>query len=73
MSIALGTLIWSVACSAQAGAHNFGGLVATRLFIGIGEAMFTCSVAMYYGMWYKRTEIAARVSLFIGSGTLAGA
>ncbi|KAL1405939.1 hypothetical protein Q8F55_007621 [Vanrija albida] len=73
VSIALGTLIWSVACTAQAGAHNFGALVATRLFIGIGEAMFTCSVAMYYGMWYKRTEIAARVSLFIGSGTLAGA
>lgn len=72
-ALALGALIWGVASSAQAGANNFAGIVVCRLFIGLGEAGFGAAVPLYYGLWYRREEIAVRISLYCGAGSLAGA
>lgn len=47
--------------------------VACRVFIGVGEALFGQAVALYYSYWYKKNEIAKRLSLFIGAGVAAGA
>lgn len=44
-----------------------------RLFIGLGEAGFGAAVPLYYGLWYRREEIAVRISLYCGAGSLAGA
>lgn len=44
-----------------------------RLFIGIGEAGFGSAVPLYYGLWYRRDEIATRISLYVGAGSLSGA
>ncbi len=35
--------------------------------------MFGQSMALYFSYWYKKNEIAKRVSFFIGAGALAGA
>lgn len=72
-ALALAALVWGIASSAQAGAFNFAGIVVCRLFIGIGEAGFGAAVPVYYGLWYRRDEIAIRVALYIGAGSLAGA
>jgi len=72
-SIACGAFIWSVAVTGMAGSQTFGAIITSRLFIGIGEAMFGQAVALHYSLWYKKDEIAKRLALFIGSGVLAGA
>jgi hypothetical protein len=30
-------------------------------------------VPLYYGLWYRRDEIAVRISWYIGGGSLSGA
>lgn len=72
-ALALGAFIWSLASTAQAGAHNFASMVVCRLFIGLGEAGFGAAVPLYYGLWYRRDEVAVRISLYVGAGSLAGA
>jgi MFS family permease len=72
-ALALGALTWGVASTAQAGCNNFAGVVVCRLFIGIGESAFGAAVPLYYGLWYRRDEIAVRISWYIGGGSLSGA
>lgn len=71
-ALAIGAMIWGVASAGQAGATNFAGMVVCRLFIGIGEAGFGAAVSLYYALWYRREEIAVRISLYVGAGSLAG-
>ncbi|EKD00481.1 hypothetical protein A1Q2_05146 [Trichosporon asahii var. asahii CBS 8904] len=71
-ALATGAMIWGIASTAQAGATNFAGMVVCRLFIGIGEAGFGAAVSLYYALWYRREEIATRISLYVGAGSLAG-
>lgn len=72
-SMALGAMIWSIAASAMAGAHNYPSLIICRLFIGIGEALFGQTVSFYFSLWYKKNEVSKRIAIYIGAGTLAGA
>ncbi|GFZ45477.1 hypothetical protein JCM24511_03203 [Saitozyma sp. JCM 24511] len=72
-AIALGALVWGIAATAQAGAQNFASVVVCRLFIGLGESSFGTAIGLYYSFWYTRDEIAKRISLYIGMGSLAGA
>lgn len=72
-ALALGAFTWSAASTAMAGANSFGGVVVCRLFIGLGEAGFGAAVPLYYGLWYRRDEVAKRISWYIGAGSLAGA
>jgi hypothetical protein len=39
----------------------------------IGESAFGAAVPLYYGLWYRRDEIAVRISWYIGGGSLSGA
>ncbi|KAG0145001.1 hypothetical protein CROQUDRAFT_723661 [Cronartium quercuum f. sp. fusiforme G11] len=71
--IAIGALIWAVAATAMAGSKTYGSLIVCRLFIGVGEALFGQSVALYYSIWYKKNEVTRRIAIFIGAGALAGA
>ena len=71
--IAAGALIWGIAATTQAGAHNFASILVCRLFIGLGEAGFGVAVSVYYSIWYRRDEVASRLACYIGAGSLAGA
>lgn len=53
--------------------QGYGGLLATRFFLGLAETgMFPGSFYLI-GMWYKRSEAQRRYSFFFGSTSLAGA
>ncbi|KAI5479118.1 high-affinity nicotinic acid transporter [Pseudohyphozyma bogoriensis] len=72
-SIACGALIWSIAATCQAAAMNPAALYVCRLFVGVGEAMFGQSMALYFTYWYRSSELSKRIGLFISAGALAGA
>lgn len=50
-----------------------GGLVVCRLLMGAFEAGFMAGVIYYLTTFYKRNELAFRISIFYGSATIAGA
>lgn len=53
--------------------QNYGGLLATRFFLGLFEAGMFPGCFYLIGMWYKRSEAQRRYSFFFSSTTLAGA
>jgi MFS family permease len=72
-AISIGALVWSIAATCQAATTNPAGLYVCRLFVGLGEAMFGQSMSLYFAFWYRKNEIAKRISFFIGAGVVAGA
>ncbi|RAH47915.1 MFS general substrate transporter [Aspergillus brunneoviolaceus CBS 621.78] len=53
--------------------QNWGGLMATRWFLGMFETGLFPGCFYLLGMWYKRSEAQKRFSFFFSSTTLAGA
>lgn len=52
---------------------NYGGLLATRFFLGLFECGMVPGCFYLLGMWYKRDEAQTRFTLFFASTALAGA
>ncbi|KAJ5776813.1 hypothetical protein N7520_000059 [Penicillium odoratum] len=40
----------------HAACHNFGGLIAVRFFLGVGEAAVAPGFGLIVGMFYKKEE-----------------
>ena len=55
-------LCWGVTLSCMAAAHNFGGLLTTRFFLGAFEAGVAPSFVAITQMWWRRREQTIRVS-----------
>ncbi|KAK3944273.1 major facilitator superfamily domain-containing protein [Diplogelasinospora grovesii] len=53
--------------------RSYGGLLATRFFLGVFECGMFPGCFYLLGMWYRRGEAQKRYSLFFGSTSLAGA
>ncbi|KAI1116947.1 MFS general substrate transporter [Nemania sp. NC0429] len=53
--------------------QNYGGLLATRFFLGVFETGMFPGCFYLISMWYKRGEAQKRYSLFFSSTSLAGA
>ncbi|PUU75817.1 major facilitator superfamily domain-containing protein [Tuber borchii] len=53
--------------------QSYGGLLATRFFLGIFEAGIFPGCFYLIAMWYKREEAQKRCTFFFSSTTLAGA
>ncbi|KAG0138120.1 major facilitator superfamily domain-containing protein [Tuber indicum] len=53
--------------------QNYGGLLATRFFLGLFEAGMFPGCFYLIAMWYKREEAQKRYSFFFSATTLAGA
>ncbi|KAF3479510.1 uncharacterized protein GIQ15_06486 [Arthroderma uncinatum] len=64
---------WGVAAAAGAGAFNFAGLATSRFFIGLFEAAFAPTAVFHLTLWYTRSELALRTSIFIGMSAFSGA
>ncbi|KAI9923943.1 hypothetical protein ASPWEDRAFT_50323 [Aspergillus wentii DTO 134E9] len=64
---------WGSITLIQCSVHNFAGLLVCRVFMGIFEAGFMAGVVFYLTQFYKRNEIAFRLSIFYGTVTIAGA
>lgn len=52
---------------------NYGGLMATRVFLGAFEGGLFPGVNYYISQWYARHECGFRMALFFSAATLAGA
>ncbi|CZR66961.1 related to putative tartrate transporter [Phialocephala subalpina] len=57
----------------SASAKNFGGIVTTRWFLGMAESGFYPGVIFYLTTFYKRNELAGRLSIFYAASEVAGA
>lgn len=69
--VAAGVAVWSVASTMTAFVRGFGGLLATRAVVGIGEASYyPAGTALLSG--YFRREARARVMSRWGTGQLIG-
>ena len=73
--------IWLSACCflfgvvtvCQGLTQNFGGILATRFFLGLAETGLFPGCFYLLSCWYKRGESLTRFTLFFGSTSLAGA
>ncbi|KAI0936631.1 hypothetical protein AcW1_000820 [Taiwanofungus camphoratus] len=65
--------IWGVTMTMHGVIHNYGGLVAVRVILGLAEAGLYPGVVYYLSCWYKRRELGSRVAVFFTSATIAGA
>ncbi|KAL3475720.1 major facilitator superfamily domain-containing protein [Aspergillus californicus] len=69
-------LVWGGVLMCHAAAKTFGGLLAARFFLGVGEASIAPGFALITGMLYKREEQPARqAAWFLGNcvSTIIGA
>ncbi|KAL5531264.1 hypothetical protein ACEPAG_4141 [Sanghuangporus baumii] len=64
---------WGTVMIIQGFVHNFGGLSATRVLLGVFEAGFYVGSTFYFSCWYKRNEIGFRLAVFNSAVTSAGA
>ncbi|KXH36158.1 TNA1 is necessary for nicotinic acid import into the cell [Colletotrichum nymphaeae SA-01] len=53
--------------------HSFGGLLATRFFLGFVEAAFYPGCLATLSSWYVRKELGVRTGLFYSGSMLSGA
>ncbi|KAH3669233.1 hypothetical protein OGAPHI_001354 [Ogataea philodendri] len=54
-------------------AFNYGSLLAGRCFIGVCESAFFPGILYYLTMFYRRDELARRLSIFYGAFNIASA
>lgn len=66
-------LIFGGMAMLSAATTNFGGIVTTRWFLGMAESGFYPGVIFYLTTFYKRNELAGRLSIFYASSQIAGA
>ncbi|KAE9986321.1 hypothetical protein EG328_006053 [Venturia inaequalis] len=69
-AISLGFGIMSIV---TAFVHNFSQAAAVRFLLGIFEAGMLPGIAYYMSRWYRRSELAFRLALYIVCAPLAGA
>ncbi|KAI8631885.1 MFS general substrate transporter [Xylariaceae sp. FL1651] len=55
-------LFWGITLTTMAAAHNFGGLLVTRFFLGVFEASVAPSFIAITQMWWRRREQTVRTS-----------
>ncbi|KAL5363352.1 major facilitator superfamily domain-containing protein [Aspergillus floccosus] len=66
--ITASVLVWGGVLMCHAAAKNFGGLMAARFFLGVGEAAIAPGFSLITGMFYKREEQPARqAAWFLGN------
>ncbi|KAJ6481767.1 MFS general substrate transporter [Mycena sanguinolenta] len=63
---------WGISSLSVVYAKGYAGLLVLRVLMGIGEAGYYAGMIYYLSFWYKKHELAMRVSLCM-TGTLPGA
>lgn len=66
-------IIFGAMAMLSAAVTNFGGLLTTRWFLGMAESGFYPGVIFYLTTFYKRSELAGRLSIFYAASVIAGA
>ncbi|KAI0060014.1 MFS general substrate transporter [Artomyces pyxidatus] len=68
----LSLTFWGLASLSITYAKGYAALLVLRVLLGIGEAGYYAGMIYYLSFWYKRSELATRISLCM-TGTLPGA
>ncbi|KAH9474770.1 MFS transporter prlL [Psilocybe cubensis] len=68
----LSLTFWGLSSLSVVYAKGYGGILVLRVLMGIGEAGYYAGMIYYLSFWYKRNELALRISLCM-TGTLPGA
>ncbi|KAF5390522.1 hypothetical protein D9757_002591 [Collybiopsis confluens] len=72
ISFFLSLTFWGLSSLSFVYAKGYGALLTLRVLLGIGEAGYYAGMIYYLSFWYKRHELAMRVSLCM-TGTYPGA
>lgn len=67
------TILFGVASLATGYVHNYAQMAGVRFLLGIFEAGMLPGCAYYLSRWYRRSELAFRLALYIVTAPLAGA
>ncbi|KEQ95535.1 hypothetical protein AUEXF2481DRAFT_47038 [Aureobasidium subglaciale EXF-2481] len=67
------SLAFGLCSIATAYVHNFSQMCAVRFVLGIFEAGMLPGIAYYLSRWYRRSELAFRLALYVVAAPLAGA
>jgi len=67
------SLAFGICSVGTAFVHNIHGICGVRFLLGIFEAGMLPGIAYYMSRWYRRSELAFRLSLYIVMAPLAGA
>ncbi|KAH7056924.1 retrograde regulation protein 2 [Macrophomina phaseolina] len=67
------TFCWGIVCLCTGFVHGFGALVVTRILLGFFEGCLFPSMTLFLCNWYKREELAMRVSYLFIASALSGA
>lgn len=62
---------WGIAQAAMAGCTSYGGLLATRFFLGLFEAGCLPLFSIITSQWYRRAEQPIRVAAWYGTNGVA--
>ncbi len=66
-------MIFGTMAMCGAAARNFGGIFVTRWFLGMAESGFYPGVIYYLTTFYRRRELASRLSTFYAATVTASA
>ncbi|KAK7414345.1 hypothetical protein QQX98_006787 [Neonectria punicea] len=66
------TLFWGTVVALTATCHNFGGLMVTRLLLGVAEATITPGFMFLTSTWYTRDEMPTRVGIWFAGNSVGG-
>lgn len=69
----LATVLFGIASVATAYVNNYAQMAGVRFLLGIFEAGMLPGCAYYLSRWYRRSELAFRLALYIITAPLAGA
>lgn len=65
--------VWAIVSALTALAHNYTGLLLTRLFLGVTEAPYYPGALYLLSTFYTRKEVATRISILYTGNILATA
>ncbi|KAF6804089.1 high-affinity nicotinic acid transporter [Colletotrichum sojae] len=66
-------IAWGVCCTLMGLVHNYPGLLASRMALGLAEGGLFPGITYYITMWYRRHECGLRMAIFFSAATAAGA
>ncbi|KAF4435204.1 nicotinamide mononucleotide permease [Fusarium austroafricanum] len=71
--ICMSMVLWGAISAIMASVHNFAGLIVTRIFLGVVEAVFFPGALYFLSMFYNRKQFALRTAILFSGSQLGNA
>ncbi|KAI0417806.1 nicotinamide mononucleotide permease [Xylaria grammica] len=71
--ICCGMAVWGAISALMSTVHNFGGLLAARIFLGVVEAIFFPGALYFLSLFYNRKQYALRAAILYSGSQLGNA